>query len=50
MLRSFLDKTYRRDGDFEIFAINVDQYREAAEAAVEEAKLPFPCYWSRAKR
>jgi peroxiredoxin len=42
VLRSFFDKTYRRDGDFEILAINLDEDREAAEAAAEQAKLPFP--------
>lgn len=41
VLRSFFDKTYRRGGDFEILAVNLDEDREAAEAATEQAKLPF---------
>jgi peroxiredoxin len=42
VLRSLFDKTYRRDGDFEILGINLDEDREAAAAAAEQAKLPFP--------
>ncbi len=42
VLRSFFDKTYRRDGNFEILSINLDEDREAAEAAAEQIKLPFP--------
>jgi peroxiredoxin len=42
VLRSFFDKTYRRDGDFELLTINLDEDREAAEAAAEQEKLPFP--------
>lgn len=42
VLRSFFDKAYRRDGNFEILSINLDEDREAAETAAEQAKLPFP--------
>jgi peroxiredoxin len=42
VLRSFFNKTYQRDGDFEILAISVDESREAAEVAAAQAKLPFP--------
>jgi len=42
VLRSFFEKTYRRDGGFEMIAINLDTDREAAEAAAVQEKLPFP--------
>lgn len=42
VLRSFFDKAYQRGGEFEILAINLDEGREAAEAAAEQEKLRFP--------
>jgi peroxiredoxin len=41
-LRSFFDKAYRQNGNFAVLAINLDEDREAAEAAAEQVKLPFP--------
>jgi len=42
VLRSFFDKAYRRNGNFEILTINLDESRDAAEEAAQQVKLPFP--------
>jgi peroxiredoxin len=41
-LRSFFEKAYRQNGNFEVLTINLDEDREAAEAVAKQAKLPFP--------
>ncbi|MFZ0595094.1 MAG: TlpA disulfide reductase family protein [Bryobacteraceae bacterium] len=41
-LRSFYQRAHKSDTDFELLAISIDDTREAAKAAVEETRLPFP--------
>ena len=50
VLKSFFDKAYKRDGDFEILTINLDESRESAEAAIEQGKLPFLVLWDPAQK
>jgi peroxiredoxin len=42
LLRSFYDRAHKPEADFEMLAISLDEFRESAEAAAKQAKLPFP--------
>lgn len=42
VLRAFFYKRYRHGDQFEVLTINLDESREAANAASQSANLPFP--------
>jgi len=41
VLRTFYDRT-RKDADYEVLAISLDDTREAAQTAATELRMPFP--------
>jgi peroxiredoxin len=42
VLESFYRHARKAGADFEILAINIDEYKDSAEGAARELKLPFP--------
>jgi peroxiredoxin len=41
-LKAFYAEARRSGADFEVLAINIDEYKDSAEGAAKELKLPFP--------